>query len=107
MPYQLEEVLDWAVYLEHLQTVLKEFHPIATPNKETLICYFRETLRLSIQAQLDNHGRDLDTWNKMIEKAINAEAKTNFQPSSGTKEIDFRCPRSYKPSVKKDKDEVN
>ena len=36
--YQLEEVLDWAAHLEHLQAVLKEFDPIAAPNKETLIC---------------------------------------------------------------------
>ena len=35
--YQLEEVLDWAAYLEHLQAVLREFDPAATPNKENMI----------------------------------------------------------------------
>ena len=35
--YQLEEVLDWAAHLEHLQMVLREFDPAATPNKEIMI----------------------------------------------------------------------
>ena len=52
--YQLEEVLDWATHLQYLQAVLKEFDPTIVPNKETLIYYFWEGLRPSIQAQLDN-----------------------------------------------------
>ncbi len=46
----------------------------------------------------------LDVWDKVVEKAVNIEAKANLQPLSGTKEIDFRCSKRYKPSVKKDKD---
>ncbi len=45
--YQLEKVLDWVAHLEHLQAIQKKFDPTATPNKDTLICYFRERLRLS------------------------------------------------------------
>ena len=51
--YQLEEVLDWAAHLEHLQAVLREFDPAATPNKEIIIRYFRKDLRPSVRAQLD------------------------------------------------------
>ncbi len=58
--YQQEEVLDWAAHLEHLQVVLKEFDPSDALNETTLIRYFREGLRLSIQAQLDYQERDLD-----------------------------------------------
>ena len=43
--YQLEEVLDWAAHLEHLQVVLQEFDPATTPNEEIMIQYFREGLR--------------------------------------------------------------
>ena len=40
--------------MEYLQAILKEFDPITTSNKETLICYFQNCLYLSIQAQVDN-----------------------------------------------------
>ncbi len=43
----------------------------------------------------------------MIEKAVNVEANTSLQPPSGTRKIDFRCLRDYKPSVQKDKDKAN
>ncbi len=39
----------------------------------------------------------------MVEKVGNIKVKTNLQPPSGTREIDSRCPKRYKPSVKKDK----
>ena len=73
--YQLEEVLDWAAHLEHLQAVLREFDPAATPNEEIMIRYFREGLRPSVRAQLDARGRDLDSWEEAVEKAVNAKAK--------------------------------
>ncbi len=43
----------------------------------------------------------------MVEKVINVEVKTNLQPPSGTKEINFRCPKGYRPLVKKNKDDAN
>ncbi len=46
-------------------------------------------------------------WDKMVEKTINTKVKANLQPFSGTREIDSRCPRGYRPSVKKDKDDAN
>ncbi len=49
-------------HLDHLQAVLKGFDPTAAPNEETSIRYFREGLRPSIRAQLDNRGRDLDSY---------------------------------------------
>ncbi len=56
---------------------------------------------------MDNRGRDLDAWEEVVEKAVNAEAKASLQPPSGTREIDSRCPKGFRPSVKKDKDEAN
>ena len=35
--HQQEEVPDWAVHLEHLLAILREFEPAATPNKEIMI----------------------------------------------------------------------
>ena len=43
----------------------------------------------------------------MVKKAINAEAKTSLQPLSGTKKIDFWYPKGYRPSTKKNKDNLS
>ena len=102
--YQLEEVLDWAAHLEHLQAVLQEFHLATTPNKEIMIRYFREGLKPSVRAHLDDQGRDLDSWEKAVEKAVNAEAKALLQLSFSTRNIDSRCFRGNKPARKKEKD---
>ena len=40
----------------------------------------------------------------MVEKIIDIKAKTSLQPLFGTKEIDSKCPKKYRPSIKKDKD---
>ena len=90
--HQLEEVFDWAAYLEHLQAVLREFDPAATLNKETMIRYFRKGLRPSVWAQLDTQGRNQDSWEEAVEKAVNAEAKTLLQSSSNICDMDSRCP---------------
>lgn len=42
----------------------------------------------------------------MIEKAVDTKAKVSLQPSSRSREIDFRYPKSYRPSAKKDKNEA-
>lgn len=86
--------------MEHQQAVLKEFDPIAAPNEEVLIRYFRDGLRPSIRAQLDERGRDLDSWDKVVEKAIDAEAQAIIQPPSGTWEIDSRCTCGQRPAKK-------
>lgn len=40
----------------------------------------------------------------MVEKAVDVKAKAGLPPSFGTRKIDSRCPKGYKPSVKKDKE---
>ena len=67
--------MDWVAHLKRLQIVLKEFVSSAAPNKEVLICYFRNGPRPSIWAQSNKLNQDLDIWKEVIEKAINAEAK--------------------------------
>ena len=88
--HQLEEVLNWAAHLEHLQAVFQEFDPAATRNKETMIQYFREGLRPSVRAQLDTRGRNQDYWEEAMEKAINAEAKALLQSSSSICDMNLR-----------------
>ncbi len=49
----------------------------------------------------------MDIWDEVVEKVVDAKVKASLQPSSGTREINSRCPRAYKPSAKKDKDNAN
>lgn len=100
--YQLEEVMDWAAHLENLQAVLKEFDTVAAPNEDLLIRYFRDGLRPSIRAQLDERDRDLDNWQEVIERAIDAEAKAGRQAPSLARESDARCPRGQRPIKSRD-----
>ncbi len=45
-------------------------------------------------------------WEEIVEKTVDIEAKASLQPLSRKREIDFKCPKSYR-SIKKDKDEAN
>lgn len=53
--YQLEEVQDWTSHLEHLKSILIEFDASGAPKEPDLIRYFQETLKPSIQAEMDNN----------------------------------------------------
>ena len=53
-----------------------------------MIRYFQKDLRPSIQAQLDVKDWDLDFWDEVVDKTIDAEAKASLQAPSGTREID-------------------
>ena len=98
--------MDQAAYMEHLQAVFQEFDPVAAPNKRTLIRYFRDGLRLSIWAQVDNREQDLDMGKEVIEKVVDAKTKAGLQPHSMMREIDSKCPKRHKPSIKKDKNDA-
>ena len=102
--HQLEEVFDWAAHLEHLLAVLREFDLAATPNKEIMIRYFREGLMRSVRAQLDARGRDLDSWEEVVKKAVNAEAKASLQSPTSTCDIDSRYSRGNRPAKREEKD---
>lgn len=71
-----------------------------------MIYYFHKKPRLFIQALFDNGGCDLDLWKEVIETTVNAEAKTSLQLSSGTRKINCRYSKIYKPLAKKDKDKA-
>lgn len=96
--------MDWNAHLEHLQAILKEFDPATTPNKNTMICYFRKRLRPSWRAQLNNQDCDLDLGEDAVEKVVKAKAKVALQLPSGTREIDSRCLKGNRPSMKNNKE---
>ena len=99
--YQLEEVQDWAAHLEYLQSILLEFDDAGAPGESYLIRFFREGLRPSIRAQMEQRGRELDSWTEIVEKAVDAEAQASLQPTSYIKEMDQRCLRGNRPNSTK------
>lgn len=42
---------------------------------------------------MDQRGRELDSWDELVEKAIDAEAKASLQPAFILREMDQRCPQ--------------
>lgn len=84
--------MDWVVHLEYLQAMLNKFKLIATSNKDVIIQYFQDELRLLIRTQLDKQGHNHNNYNTAIQKAIDAETKTSCQPFLGIYRVDTCCP---------------
>ena len=47
---------------------------------------------------------NLDFWDEVVDKTVDAEAKANLQAPSGTREMDSQCPQGQRPTKKEDKD---
>ena len=92
--YQQEEVQDWASHLKHLQAILIEFDADGAPEESVLIRFFREGLKPSVKAQMEQRG----SWEELVKKAIDAEAKASLQPPSTLREMDQRCPQGNRPT---------
>ena len=65
---------DWAAHLEYLQSILLEFDADGALKEGTMIRYFRKGLRPSIQAEIEQHGRKLDSFKELVEKVVDAKA---------------------------------
>ena len=53
---------------------------------------------------MDAQNREIDSWEKAIEKAIIAEAKALLQSFSSTCKIDSKCLQGNRPAKKEEKD---
>ena len=62
--YQLEKAQDWASHLHHLLSILSEFD--RTPNKLTMICYFREGLKPSIKVKMEQQDRKSMNFEEIV-----------------------------------------
>ena len=47
---------------------------------------------------MEQRGREKDSWEELVEKAIDAEAKASLQPSSFIRDMDQCCPRGNRPA---------
>ena len=86
-------MLDWAAYLEHLQSILLEYDPVGAPTKPTILRYFREGLKPSVFAELKLQDLELESFDQIVKKAVNVEAKSALRPRFSTKKMDQNCLR--------------
>ena len=91
--YEQESVLDWVAHLKHLQSILLEYDPIGAPTEPTMLRYFREGLRPSILAELQNKDLELENFVQIVKKAVVAKAKANLRSRTITRNMDQHCPR--------------
>ena len=91
-------MLDWTAHLEHLQSILLEYDPIRASTKTTMLRYFREGLKPSVLAELEYQNLGLESFDQMVKKAIDTEAKSALRSRSSTKEMDQNCPQGNKPA---------
>ena len=96
--YQLEKVYDWASHLEHLQSILLEYDPVAAPTEVTMVRYFEEGLKPSIKAEMDQDDSQLINYEELVAKAVKVKAKVNLYPSSYMRETDLSCLRENRPA---------
>ena len=67
-----------------------EFDPRCASTKDVLCRHFYKGLRPSIRLWIDKEGQDLDGWNALIKKAIQAKAKAKIQ-ASASRDLDQQC----------------
>ncbi len=91
--HKLEEVQDWPVHLEHLQSILLEFVTNNASQKGQLGRTFYDGLKPSINLWIANIGEDMP-WDDLIRAANKAEAKATIQ---GSTYLDYWCPKGKWP----------
>ena len=96
--YQLEEVYDWASHLEHLQSILQEYDPVAAPTEVTMVKYFKEDLKPSIKAEMDQDDSQLVDYEELVAKVVRAKAKAGLRPSFYVRETDLSYLRGNRPA---------
>ena len=90
-----------ASYLEYLQFILIEFNPEYAPEEGTMIWYFRESLCPSLRVEIEQRGWELDSFEELVKKTVNAEAKASLRPRSYARKTDQHCFQDSWPSAVK------
>ena len=91
-------MLDWAPYLEYLQSIVLKYDLVGALTKPIMLKYFQKSLKPSVLAKLEYWDLELKSFDQMVKKAVDAEAKSALYPCSSTKEIDQNCLRSNQPA---------
>ena len=99
--YQDKMIQNWAAYLEYLQSILIEFDPECAPEEGTMIWYFREGLRPSVRVKMEQRGRELNSFEELVEKTVDVEAKAALRLRSYARKTNQYCLWGNRPSAAK------
>ena len=66
-----------------------------------MIWYFRKGLRLSVRVEMEQRGRELDSFKELVKKTVDTKAKAALRPRSYACETDQHCLRGSQPSAAK------
>ena len=92
--YQLEEVQDWAAYLEQLQSIPLEFDTDCALIEGQLGCTLYDGLRPLIKLWIDEVSQERLSWEELVTAANRAESKARIH---NNQHLDQRCPRDKQP----------
>ncbi len=87
--HQVEELQDWAVHLEHFQSILQEFDTNNASRGSQLSQTFHDGLRPLIKLWIANKREDMP-WDDLIKAANKAEARAKIQENTP---LDQRRPK--------------
>ena len=68
-----------------------KYDPVVVPTEITMVKYFKEGLKPSIKAEMDQDDSSLINYEELVAKAVRAEAKAGLRPSSYVQETDLSC----------------
>ena len=63
-----------------------------------MLKYFREGLRPSIRVELKHRDLELESFEQLVKKVVEAEGKASLRPHSITRETDQHCPQGTRPA---------
>ena len=63
-----------------------------------MLRYFREGLRPSIRVELEHRDLELESFEQLVKKVVEAEGKASLRPRTTTREMDQRCPQGNRPA---------
>ena len=66
-----------------------------------MIRYFREGLQPTVRVEMEQRGQELNTFEELVKKTVDAEAKATFQPHCYARKTDQYCLWSSQPSTAK------
>ena len=99
--YQDKSVQNRATHLEYLQSILIKFDPECASKEGTMIRYFREGLCPSVRVEIEQRGRELDSFEEIVEKTVDAKAKAALRPRFYACKTDQHCLRGSRPAIAK------
>ena len=63
-----------------------------------MICYFWEGLKPFIKIEIESQDRESLDFEKMVQRAVNSEAKASQRSRTMVLELDAHCPRGHRSS---------